>query len=43
MKEIKLRREMFVEFDYASIERHLENMAAKGWKLIDIEYNIWTY
>ncbi len=43
MRMIKHRREEFLLFDYAGVEKHLVKMAAKGWRLVDIEFGTWTY
>lgn len=42
MKDRKRRVESFMFFDYAGVERHLEKMASKGWRL-ESAANIWTY
>ena len=42
MKDRKRRVESFMFFDYAGVERHLEKMASKGWRL-ETAANVWTY
>lgn len=43
MKTIKRRIEQFSFYDYTGIERHLERMAQKGWRLSKITRFYWEY
>lgn len=43
MRKTKFRLEEFALFDYVGVERHLEKMAAKGWRLSEIAGNVWVY
>lgn len=43
MKEIKRRMEVFSFYDHTGLEKHLENMAAKGWLLEKANSFFWTY
>ena len=43
MKDKKRRVESFMFFDYAGVERHLQKMAAKGWRLESTANWAWTY
>lgn len=43
MKDTKRRIESFMFFDYAGVERQLEKMAAKGWRLESTANWTWTY
>lgn len=43
MKEKKRRMELYSFYDRTGIERHLGQMAEKGWRLEKIENNIWHY
>ena len=36
MRDLKIRVEEFALFDYSGVEKHLEKMAAKGWRLSEI-------
>lgn len=43
MRDLKIRVEEFALFDYSGVEKHLEKMAAKGWRLSEIVGNLWIY
>ena len=43
MKELKRRLETFSFYDHTGIEKHLENMAEKGWLLSEINRFTWVY
>ena len=43
MKELKRRLETFSFYDHSGIEKHLENMAEKGWLLKEINRFTWVY
>ena len=43
MKEMKRRLELYSFYDHTGLERHLERMARKGWRLEKIWNNIWYY
>ena len=43
MKELKRRLETFSLYDHTGIEKHLENMAEKGWLLSEINRFTWVY
>lgn len=43
MKETKRRMEVFSFYDHTGFEKHLENMAAKGWLLEKANAFFWTY
>lgn len=43
MKKVKRRLEQFVYYDYKGLERHLERMALKGWRLHKITRFCWEY
>ena len=43
MKELKRRLETFSFYDHSGIEKHLEDMAAKGWLLSEINRFTWIY
>ena len=44
MRDVKYRMENYLLFDYIGVERHLSDMAAKGWRLEGIgAYGIWKY
>lgn len=43
MRKVKYRLEDFLMFDYLAVERHLGNMARKGWKLESIGVHLWKY
>jgi hypothetical protein len=43
MKTKKHRLEQFLFYDYTGIEKHLERMALKGWKLYKITRLFWEY
>ena len=43
MKEMKRRLELYSFYDHTGLERHLERMARKGWRLEKIWNSIWYY
>ena len=43
MKNTKREINLYQLFDYQGVERHLEDMAAKGWRLERIGNAFWTY
>ncbi len=43
MKELKRRLETFSIYDHSGIEKHLEEMARKGWLLEGINRFTWSY
>lgn len=43
MKELKRRLETFSFYDHTGIEKHLEDMAEKGWLLLKINRFTWVY
>lgn len=43
MKDRRRELNLFQLFDYQGVERHLEAMAAKGWRLERIGTYFWTY
>ena len=49
MKEVKEKARYRYEladnllFDYEAVEKHLEKMAAKGWRIDKINTNLWKY
>ena len=42
MRDVKYRLETFTLYDYRGVERHLEAMEAKGWRL-EKTGNLWKY
>lgn len=42
MREVKYRLESYTLYDYRGVERHLEAMEAKGWRL-EKTGNLWKY
>lgn len=42
MKHVKYRLESYTLYDYRGVERHLEDMEAKGWRL-EKTGNLWKY
>ena len=40
MRDVKYRLETFTLYDYRGVERHLEAMEAKGWRL-EKTGNLW--
>ena len=43
MKELKRRLETFSFYDHTGIEKHLEDMAEKGWLLSKTNRFFWVY
>lgn len=43
MTEMKSRIELFASYDHTGMKRHLEKMAAKGWKLTGRSGIFWRY
>lgn len=43
MLKVKYRMEDFLLFDYLAVERHLSNMAKKGWMLESAGPQLWKY
>lgn len=43
MRKTKYRLENFAFWDYKGIEKHLTQMAEKGWQLSQIISNVWIY
>lgn len=43
MTEMKSRIELFASYDHTGMERHLEKMAVKGWKLTGRSGIFWRY
>lgn len=43
MKELKRRLETFSLYDHTGIEKHLQDMAEKGWLLSEINRFTWAY
>lgn len=43
MAEVKSRIELFALYDHTGMKRHLEKMAAKGWKLTGRSGIFWRY
>lgn len=43
MRNVKYRMEPYQLYDYQGVERHLEDMASKGWRLESIGWLFWKY
>ena len=43
MREFKYQMSIYNLFDYTGVERHLEKMAAKGWRFTSIGNFFWVY
>lgn len=43
MKRTKREMNLYSFFDFPSIEKHLEEMAARGWMLAKADDNLWKY